>query len=112
MRDCLYPVWIGNPPRAHRLRAAIHSAPSGGGSVSGRSRIGIRRREFPRRADRDYLVIIGHVDPLDCDFDVEHSGLKGHREVVIEHRVEPGHMLGLSMGVGDGFFDHSIELRV
>ena len=53
-----------------------------------RGRIGQRQVQIrdtlaglPARADRDDLLIIGHVDPLDFDFDVEHHGLKGHHEV-------------------------------
>jgi hypothetical protein len=50
-------------------------------------------------AYRNNLVRVGHVDPLDRDLHAKNLRREGHRQVVFHHRVEPGRLLGIAVGV-------------
>src|SRR5512145_1911871 len=72
--------------------------------------IGIRCRDLPR-AHGDDLLVIGHVDPLDCYLNAEHLGLERHGEVLLEHSVKAGSLLRLPVSVHSRFLDELVELR-
>src|SRR2546427_5648951 len=61
-------------------------------------------------ADRDHLVSLGQVDPLDRHRPVEHLGLERQREVVLDHGEESTALLRLVVGIDDRLLDEPLEV--
>ena len=60
-------------------------------------------------ADRDDFLASRQVDTLNDDGDSEDLGLERQRKVVLDHRVQAHHLLGLVVAVDDRLFDQPIE---
>ena len=60
-------------------------------------------------ADRDHLVSLGQVDPLDRDRHAEHLGVERQREAVLDHGEESTALLLLVVGIDDGLLDEPLE---
>jgi hypothetical protein len=52
----------------------IRSTPCGGGFGRGQVENRVALLRLPAGADRDTLLVVGHVEPLDRDLDAEHKG--------------------------------------
>jgi hypothetical protein len=60
-------------------------------------------------ADRDDVAGSSDVDPLHCDGRPEHNGLERTPEVLFKRRVKADGLLGLGVGVHNGFLNHGVE---
>ena len=61
-------------------------------------------------ADRDHLVSLGQVDPLDRHRHAEHLGLERQREVILDHGEESTALLRLVVGIDDRLLDEPLEM--
>jgi hypothetical protein len=67
---------------------------------------------LPAGADRDYPAAGQQVDLRDGHLNAQDSGPEWNGQMLLDHDVEAGELLGLVVCVDGGLLDQSIQLRV
>ena len=65
----------------------------------------------PTSAHGDDLVVIREINTLDRDLHAEEVRLERHREVILQHRVEPHPLFFIAIGIDERFCDEPVELH-